>query len=265
MVTSTIDPILFQSGAVTVRWFGVLIVLAIVVALVLGVASVRRAGLDAERFLGAAAWAIAFGLIGARLFHVVDQIDYYLPRLSQVPIFSEGGLSLVGALVVGGLAGAIALQAPAKERARYFDAATIPVLIAIAIGRIANLLNGDPGGAPTDLIWGVTYLHPRAASPSPDVAVHPYPVYEMIGLLMLVLVVRALTRPGRPWAAPGGRFLLALGGYGLLRLLEGLVRTDPVLLLGLQQAQWFGLLAILPAVAWWLRRRPALVARRAGG
>src|SRR5919201_4573966 len=98
--------IAFQVGPLVVRWYGILMATAIVVGLWLGHRQARRDGLPADDIISAGQWAILAGLVGARLYEVAFNWDYYGQYPSKIPAVWEGGLAIHGGLILGPLVGA---------------------------------------------------------------------------------------------------------------------------------------------------------------
>src|SRR2546423_7832870 len=98
--------IAFQIGPVVVRWYGILMATAIVVGLWLGHREARRKGLPADDIISAGQWAILAGLVGARLYEVAFNWDYYGQFPGKIIAVWEGGLAIHGGLIVGPLVGA---------------------------------------------------------------------------------------------------------------------------------------------------------------
>src|SRR5919205_2196035 len=110
------------------------------------------------------------------------------------------------------------------------------MLVGQAIGRIGCFINGDAWGAPTGSAYGVVYWNEHDLVP-PDligVPTHPYPLYEIGAVLVLLAALWFGRRAG--WR-PGTTFLLATVGYGAIRFSLSFVRQEAILVFGLQEAQ----------------------------
>ena len=199
-------------------------------------------------------WAIAGGVVGARLFHVLDHLPYYSENLLEAFAIWQGGIAVYGGFVGGVLAGVLAARALGIPVWPALDAGGVGMLVGQAIGRLGCLVNGDAWGGPTGCPCGVVYWHEHALLPPEllGVPTHPYPLYEIAGVaLVLGLVWLAVRRGSRP----GTTFLLATVGYAALRFSLTFVRQEPIVALGLQEAQLVALctgaiaLAILAARA----------------
>lgn len=254
-----INPVAFSIGPVPLTWHGIFSALAIVVGFALTLPEARRRGLDEDQVYTLGLWAVFAALIGARLFHVVDHWDFYAANPIAILAFTNGGLSIYGGLLGGFVVGGIYAWRTRLPIRSTFDSAAPALILAQAVGRIGCLINGDVHGAPADLPWAITYVHPDALAPRLGVPGHPYPLYEIIlNLVVFGILWRLRTR----LTAPGMLFLIYAIFYALIRLFLSFVREEAVVLWGLQQAQVIGLgglLLAVPALIYlaWPRRRPA--------
>ncbi|MDQ3384252.1 MAG: prolipoprotein diacylglyceryl transferase, partial [Actinomycetota bacterium] len=203
-------------------------------------------GISQSRFEGIAGWGLAGGLVGARLFHVVDQPAAYLDDPWRIFAVWEGGLAVYGGLVGGALAGAAYARFRGVPLGRAADGAAMGMLLGQAVGRLACIPNGDAYGAPTDLPWAFTYVNPATMVPPEllGIPLHPYPTYELLfdlALLAGLLLVRT-----RPLFAtrPGLLFVTYAIGYSTGRFALSYFRMEKEWLWGLQEAQLASLLGI---------------------
>jgi phosphatidylglycerol:prolipoprotein diacylglycerol transferase len=244
------DPIIARFGPFELGWHGVFTTLAVIVAVWLGRRLAVRRGVAAESLDALVLGAVAGGLLGARLFHVLDHLPYYLAHPWEAPAIWQGGIAVYGAFL-GGLAGGILV---ARRRRlpvwTLLDVAAPAMLVGQAIGRLGCLCNGDAWGAPCSCPWClcVTYTHPNALLPHDllGVPTYPYPLYE-IGAGLVLLVGLWLARDRLP--RPGATFLVAALGYAGIRFGLSFFRQETVLLWGLQEAQLIALATALAAAA----------------
>jgi phosphatidylglycerol:prolipoprotein diacylglycerol transferase len=236
-----LDPVLARMGFLTLTWHGLFTALALAAALVLTERSGRRAGLDEERLWSVMVWATVGGVIGARAFYYLDHPARLWAGPAEVVAVWKGGIAVYGGFVGSLTAGYIRARRLRLAPWQLLDLAAVPMLVGQAIGRLGCLINGDAWGRPSTLPWAVVYTHPGALLPLPlhGVPTHPYPLYE-IG--WDALVAGAVLLLGSRLYRPGDRFLLAVAGYGLGRLWLSVVRQEPVVALGLQEAQLVALL-----------------------
>jgi phosphatidylglycerol:prolipoprotein diacylglycerol transferase len=248
IINVTFDPIIARLGPFELGWHGIFTALAVMVAVWLGVR--RAAGVTGPTapLDTVVTWAVVGGLVGARLFHVLDHLpDYLADPLAALAIW-QGGIAVYGAFLgglVGGLLAARRAQLPVWP---LLDAAAPALLVGQAIGRLGCLSNGDAWGAPTGGAWGIVYWHPHDLLPAAllGVPTHPYPLYE-IGAELLLLVGLWLVR--RQLARPGTLFLVTVLGYAVIRAGLTFFRQETVLLWGLQEAQLVALATGLAAAA----------------
>jgi phosphatidylglycerol:prolipoprotein diacylglycerol transferase len=217
----SLDPVAFSIGPVDVRWYGLAYLVGFVVAsfVMYRVARRWKLPLTVDDVLLIIVGA-AFGLIvGARLFYVLFyNLDYYLANPAKIVMFNEGGMSFHGGLVGAVAGGWLACR---YLRISFFTVCDLLIIGApwgLFFGRLANFVNGELWGKPTDLPWGVVFESGGA------VARHPSQLYEaVLEGLVICAVLFALSRrvPPRPRGTFIGTFLCL---YGCFRILIEFVR-----------------------------------------
>jgi len=253
-------PIAFQIGPLTLRWYGILMAAAMALGLWLAHRDALRRGVDPEPLLKASELALLGGLIGARLYYVAFNLDYY----SQVPakIFAvwEGGLAIHGGVIGGILAGGGYAWRRRLPLWTYLDIAAPSLALGQAIGRWGNFFNEEAFGTPTDLPWKlyISASH-RPIEYARNEYFHPTFLYESLwDAAVFVLLARVFRDRLAP--APGALFLTYLGLYSLGRFFTEALRTDALMLGPLRIAQLvsaLGMAAALIGVPWLLKRARA--------
>ena len=244
MLTVSIDPIIFQIGHFAVRWYSLILLTTITVGIWLTAREAERKGFKKEDIYDVAFLIVVGGLIGARLFHV---LDHWSDKFAANPIRAfyiwEGGLAIWGAIIGGLIVGALI----AWRRGWYFpkllDAAAPGLVLAQAIGRIACVITGDAMGKPTNGPFGFAYTSPNAVVPQLGVYYTPMPVYELIVNLGIFTVLWQLRK--RNWT-DGRLFLAYLTLYSLERFFLAFTSSYRIIAFGLTQSQ---IIAILGLVA----------------
>jgi phosphatidylglycerol:prolipoprotein diacylglycerol transferase len=210
--------------------------LAIIAAVGIAIWEGKRKGISSESIISLAPWVVLGGIIGARLFHVIDKWSYYAGNPLQIFMLQQGGLAIWGALA-GGLVAAFAYARLKQIPFGCLADTLVPaLLVAQIIGRLACIIDGDAVGGATTLPWGFTYINPGAMVPSGllGVPVHPYPVYDQLWNLMGLAVALKLRYRLK---TDGLLFMSYLSIYAVGRLVFSFVRQENIWFWGLQEAQ----------------------------
>jgi phosphatidylglycerol---prolipoprotein diacylglyceryl transferase len=254
-----LDPILLEVGGLAIlRWYSLAITISIFVAVWLTDREMKRKGVDTSNYGGLAAWAIILGILGARIFHVFDDIDRYMDDPVRILQIQRGGLAIWGAVIGGFLGVFIACQIYKLPLLKVIDSIAPGLVLGQAIGRIGNIVNGDAWGAAAPDAWFTfTYTNPDSFIPNRllNVPTHPYPVYDMALNLAVFALIWWLRKKDLPHGALFATYLLI---YGIGRLFVHSLREQVVWFWGLQQAQVFSIAgaiagAIGLAVLYWMR------------
>ncbi|MBB2912918.1 prolipoprotein diacylglyceryl transferase [Streptosporangium becharense] len=248
-------------GVVPLRAYALCIVLGVIAAVVLGERRWRARGGEPGTIVDLAVWAVPFGLVGGRLYHVItDWQLYFGPDAPKEPIEAlfiwQGGLGIWGAIALGALGVWFGCRGRGISLSAVADTVAPGVALAQAIGRWGNYFNQELFGSPTDLPWGLEIDPDRPGTVPGEDTYHPTFLYESIWDLGLALV---LIWAGRRFALRHGRvFALYVAGYTVGRFwIEGL-RVDPAHhILGLRLNQWTSIIVFLGAVAyfWYARNK----------
>ena len=247
MFTVSIDPILLHLGPFALSWYGLAIATGILVGGWLTTREAQRRGLAAERVWDAMTWIVVGGLVGARLLFVLDRWPFFAANPAEILAVQNGGISIMGAILGGGLAGGLFLWRHGLPIRRFFDAAAPGLVLGQAIGRFGCLVTGDTVGKATDGSWGIIYTNPGARVPQLGVAYQPSFMYEQIWDVLIFILLWSLR--GRV-KTDGYLFALYLGLYAAGKFAITFTRIDPVWLWGLQQSHFVAIGLGLVAAAW---------------
>ncbi len=255
-ITIGIEPVIAQLGPFQLAWHGVASLIAIIVGLVMVHREFKRRGLPFQHWDAIVFATLVGGIIGARLFFVIDHAGYYIDHPLEALAVQEGGLAIYGAVFGGFVAAFLVTRFYRFSFGHLLDAVAPALLIAQAIGRIGCALNGDAWGAPTSSPFAFIYTNPHALLPANllGVPTHPYPVYDMA----LNLMIFAIIWPFRKRAFPSGAlFAMTAALYAVGRFAISFTRQEQVWFLGLQEAQVFSLVVLFAssvALIWLFRR-----------
>jgi prolipoprotein diacylglyceryl transferase len=247
-------------GPIPIRAYALCIIAGIVVAVWLTRRRWAARGGDPDDVVDVALWAIPFGVVGGRLYHVLTDPElYFAPGRDPMRAFFvwEGGLGIWGAVALGALGAWIGCRRRGINVLDFGDALAPGLVLAQAIGRWGNYFNQELYGGPTTLPWALRIDPAHRPADSPEIALyHPTFLYES---LWNVAVAVLLLWVDRRFTVPRGKlFALYVAAYTLGRgAIEGLRIDHANYFLGLRLNEWTSAIVFLVAVGvlLWRRRR----------
>lgn len=253
-------------GLVTIRYYALFIILGIVLAISISAVRLKNRGGSAGAAVDIAIWTVPFGIVGARIFHVLTHLsDYFGPGIDPLTVFYiwNGGLAIFGGLIFGALGAWLGARQAGVKFLAYADAVVPGLLLAQAIGRLGNYFNNELFGVPTTLPWGLEIDPGNPAYPAglpQGVLFHPTFLYEMLwSLIGIAVILLAEKRLKLQWGKVFASYLIF---YSFGRIFIESIRIDPAyVLLGLRTNVWsaiIGLLAGLFLFYWQSRKHTGI-------
>ena len=253
-------------GPFPLRAYALFILLGIVVACWITEWRLRQRGAPKWLVLDVAIWAVPFGLVGGRLYHVITSPEKYFGSdghpLDAFKIW-EGGLGIWGAIALGAVGAWIGCRRLGVPLPMVADAAAVGIPVAQAIGRLGNWFNNELYGSPTSLPWGLTvYQYDLSKGEAirdggepllePGGPFHPTFLYELVWNLGVAALVYFVDRR---WKLGKGRaFALYVMAYTAGRFwIEALRIDDAQHWLGIRLKNWVSILVFLGALIYFLR------------
>jgi len=234
-------PILFVIGPLTVYSFGFMLAAAVLLCSFLMSRDAARIGIARDTVYDFVFWVALSGILGARIFYVLLNFDFFINTPSEFFQIQHGGLAWQGGLIIGFAAALFYLKLKKLPVLKFLDLASPYAALGQAIGRVGCFLNGCCHGQP--VIWGPYF-------PEHQAHLHPTQIYESIGLIVVFFVLRKFNRADH---SPGRAAVLYLMAAALLRFVVQFFRYDydPVLF-GLGIFQWI-CVAVFVAAAFFLK------------
>jgi len=251
-IPSPSSPVL-EIGPISLRMYGLMIALGVLVALEMARRRFAARGLDPDDMSAIALWGVPAGLVGARLYHVATDWRRFQGEWLDVFKIWEGGLGIPGGMLLGIVVAIHVARRRGVDVALGLDCAVPSLPLAQAIGRLGNWFNQELFGEPTDLPWGLEIdADRRAQGFERHDTFHPTFLYESLWNLALVGVLLWIDRRG---FLKRGRLVWAyVLGYGLGRLWIESLRIDPASeLAGLRVNIWVSgvlIAAGIVGIAW---------------
>jgi len=248
----------FSVGPLTIHFYALCIITGIAAAIWIGRKRYANLGGNPDDVSEVAIWAVPFGIIGGRIYHVITSpAQYFGANGNPVDALKiwEGGLGIWGAISLGAV-GAYLYFRTHKTTLNFrqlLDSLAPGIVVAQAIGRVGNYFNQEVFGKPTELPWGLE-IDPvnRPDGFESYATFHPTFLYEL--LWCLVVAVLLIKLPGflkQITSKQGDIFALYILGYTLGRVwIESLRIDEANLILGLRLNIWVSLIVLITASAY---------------
>ncbi|HDZ5669393.1 TPA: prolipoprotein diacylglyceryl transferase [Staphylococcus aureus] len=255
IVFNYIDPVAFNLGPLSVRWYGIIIAVGILLGYFVAQRALVKAGLHKDTLVDIIFYSALFGFIAARIYFVIFQWPYYAANPSEIIKIWHGGIAIHGGLIGGFIAGVIVCKVKNLNPFQIGDIIAPSIILAQGIGRWGNFMNHEAHGGPVSRAF-LEQLHlPNFIIENMYINgqyYHPTFLYESIwdvaGFIILVNIRKHLKL--------GETFFLYLTWYSIGRFfIEGL-RTDSLMLTSnIRVAQLVSILLILISISLIVYRR----------
>ncbi|MFC1686051.1 prolipoprotein diacylglyceryl transferase [Nanoarchaeota archaeon] len=247
MYTLNLDPVIFSIGSLDIKWYSLFYLLGFVfLYAALKYVSIKKGieGLNEEKIENFLIYAVLGIVIGSRLGYF---LFYNISELFTLELFKfwNGGLSFHGGLIGGLIATALFSKKNKISFLPLFNISILAGIFALALGRIANFINGRLVGTEFDGLGCVVF-------PAFDnVCRHPYPIYASISHFLLFGYLMLIIYFHRHWIKNFlGRLTITINfliGYGILRIITDIWKVDNVIL-GIKTGQWLSVFMIIAGI-----------------
>lgn len=224
----SVNSVAFEIFGVEIAWYALFITFGMICCITYAVLQSRKIGMTFDDVIDFALFTIPIGVIGARLYYVLSELDQY-HSFKEVINIREGGLAIYGGIIAGTITVFVVSLVKKINFFAFGDCVAPGVLLAQGIGRWGNFMNGEAFGYETD--WFCRMGLQNFLTGNKLMYVHPTFLYESIWNLLGVLLVYLFAKLiGKKY--DGQLILLTFGWYGLGRMfIEGL-RTDSLYIPG---------------------------------
>ncbi|MGI6020016.1 MAG: prolipoprotein diacylglyceryl transferase [Lachnospiraceae bacterium] len=234
----------FNIGGFQINYYGVVIALGIIIAYFVVMALCRENKENMDHYTDLFLFGIICGIIGARLYYVIFELDYYLAHPADIFNIRQGGLAVYGGIIAGVLFGAVYCKVKKLNLLEKLDLAVVAILIGQIVGRWGNFFNREAFGEYTNGLFAmqlpVSAVRQNEITPLmwenlvningiDYIQVHPTFLYESMWnlcLLLLLIIFRKMM------TFKGETFLFYVIGYGAGRFWIEALRTDQLKILG---------------------------------
>lgn len=246
----SIDPTAFTVFGIQIQWYGIIITIGLILALVYALPKMKRFGLDSDRTIDAIIGGVLGGIVGARIYYVLMRWDEYKWNWKEIVNTRNGGLAIYGGIIGAILVGGIVCRIRKVKLLPMLDITVLGFLLGQGIGRWGNFINQEAFGTNTDSFLGMTGgTIQRTISSSMQMGgdmyqngltmlwekpVHPCFLYESVWCL-LGFALLAFWSKRRKY--DGQLLLMYMAWYGAERFVVEGLRTDSLMLGSIRVSQ----------------------------
>lgn len=255
MTLNYINPIALELGPISVRWYGIIIAVGILLGYFIAQEGVKRIGFDTDTLVDIIFWSAIFGFIMARLYFVIFQWPYYIQNPIEIPMIWHGGIAIHGGLIGGFVTGIIICKQRNINPFQIGDVIAPSMILGQGIGRWGNFMNHEAHGGPVsrtflenlhipDFIINNMYINGKYYQPT-----FLYEsIWDILGFVILILLRKHLRI--------GDAFCLYFIWYSIGRFFVEGMRTDSLMLTSdIRVAQLMSIILIIVGIVIMIIRR----------
>ena len=268
----SIDPTAFTVFGFQIQWYGIIITIGLILALVYALPKMKRFGLDSDRAIDAVIGGVIGGIIGARIYYVLMRWDEYKWDWKAIVNTRNGGLAIYGGIIGALLVGFIICKIKKIKILPMLDITALGLLIGQGIGRWGNFVNQEAFGTNTDSFLGMTGgtiqrtisegmsldgdMYKNGLEMLWEKPVHPCFLYESLWCLLGFVILAFLSKRRK---FDGQIFLMYLAWYGAERFVVEGLRTDSLMLGNIRISQALSavlfVVSVLLLIVFFIRRK----------
>ncbi len=212
-----------------IYWYAIIIATGMLIAITIAFFEFKKRGLKSDDLADFVLFAIPLGILGARLYYVIFDWDYYAANPGDILAIWKGGLAIYGGVIVGCIVAIVYTRIKKISFLWFADVATVGLFIAQSLGRWGNFVNAEAFGSLTSLPWAMVVEGPNVKPYSPFGPCHPTFLYESLwnltGFLISYFIIYRLLK------TDGYSFAYYLIWYGTGRFFIESLRTDSLWLI----------------------------------
>jgi len=258
MTNLVINPVAFHLGNLSVKWYGIIMAVAIMLACWMAINEGKKRQIIPDDFVDLLLWAVPLGYVGARIYYVIFEWGYYSQHPEQIIAIWNGGIAIYGGLIAGLIVLLIFCYKRMLPPFLMLDIIAPGVMAAQILGRWGNFVNQEAHGAPTTLHFlqslhlpqfiiepmkiGGTYYQPTFLYES---------FFNLIGLILILSL-----RHKKHLFKQGEVFMTYLLWYSVVRFFVEGMRTDSLYIFGIiRVSQVLSLILFIATIILWIYRR----------
>ena len=246
-----ISPVIFTIFGFEVRWYSVLILLAIFISYFLVIRESAKFKVRKEVITNLLFWTIIFGILGARIYYVLFNLDYYLSNPKEIIMIWNGGLAIHGGIIAGLITIIVYTKKYKLSTLKVLDILCPALILSQAIGRWGNFFNSEAYGSIVEYKTLVNMkIIPQFVIDNMYInnAYH-LPMFYFESLACILGFIILLFLRGRKYIKNGQILSFYLIWYGIIRFFIESFRTDSLMLLNIKVAQLVSILMIIVGIA----------------
>lgn len=244
------NPVLFTIGNIDIRYYSVIILLAVFTGVILAMREARKFHIGDDFMFNLAFWIIIFGIIGARLYYVAFNWELYKDNLLDIIKVWNGGLAIHGGIIAGVITLIAYCKKNGKNVIKIMDITSASIIIAQAIGRWGNFFNSEAHGMATSLEELHRLRIPEFIIKGMNIGgiyYHPTFLYESIWCFIGFIIIMIIRR--LKYTKTGQQICIYFMWYSFGRFFIEGMRTDSLMIGGMKVAQIVSVLLFVICLA----------------